>query len=87
MMIKVSTFIVNKFTRSYCLLLLPDADSIDGMDQSSIFLKGEESKREEIVINIDMEWSGAFNFGDAALRLVQLLEVPNIERIFCQYFC
>ena len=54
------------------------------MDQSSIFLKGEESKREEIVINIDMEWSGEFNFGDAALRLVQLLEVINIERIFCR---
>ena len=33
---------------------------MDGVDQSEMFLEGKESEREELVYNIDVEFTGAF---------------------------
>ena len=48
---------------------MADKDYFDGVDQSKLFLEGDASERDEMIYNIDIDYSGLFFLGNAAIRL------------------
>jgi len=45
-----------------------DEEYFDGVDQSKMFTEGCPSERDEMIYNIDIEYTGRFFYGNAAIR-------------------